>query len=329
MNKIIMLIITSFLVVFLTACGGGSDSTPTTTSTTSTGKVIDNEVGNLIYECYPSLKFGTTDAQGDFSCDTGDTVSFFIKSMKIAELDTADFVTLSMMFPGSETSVINSARFFQTVDEDKNASNGIFIDNDLAIRFVAANIPFDSVNFEALAQQVLGVTLIPAIQAIEHYNETLVKYGFEPEVFNSLIPVVDDKPLIHTISLASSLKTNETLTGSITLSDEDGLSNTNIKIEVQNVDDANNTVYTGEMVDNGTNGVYVISINLSANSIPAGNYALTAVVSPVEGGSNPQGDVTIFHSFTVTTPDPVVVPPTPQETCEAGGGFWDGTECFN
>ena len=95
MNKIIMLIITEFLVVTFTACGsgGGSDSpSSSNTITTKTGQFMDSAVEGLIYECKPTNgsvgSSGTTNELGEYSCGDGDSVSFYISNIFLAAVNS-------------------------------------------------------------------------------------------------------------------------------------------------------------------------------------------------------------------------------------------------
>lgn len=126
----------------------------------------------------------------------------------------------------------------------------------------------------------------------------------EDNVSYSLQVVIQDRAndslLTYTINIVTSIDSNETLNGSIVLTDSDGLSANTIAFDLLDLNDSNLSVYSGTMTDVGSDGNFTFSIDLPANSISASNYVfVTTAISPVIGGENPQSDVVITHDLQV------------------------------
>ena len=72
-------ILISISIALLTACGGGGGGgAGTSTPVTHSGQFVDAPTKGLIYTASPSGLAGTTDASGNFTFRTNDTVSFKI-----------------------------------------------------------------------------------------------------------------------------------------------------------------------------------------------------------------------------------------------------------
>ena len=317
-----------FTTLFVSACGGGggSDSTPVTNITVDTttpvlsdiGRTFSSFVGDSVTTrsltaiddidgSVPVTKTGTVDSNtiGSYSVvhsakDSSNNSSSATDTYNILKVpnnaptvtddnisivlleyatSTTDLLTNVSDTDGDNLTVVSVIQ----LDGNTTLPTGYSLtDGNLTINATTINVA-DGVNLN----YDLNITITDGDANVSYIVNSTIQDG------------LNDKPLTYTIDLPSTLDANETLTGSITLSDDDGLSNTNITIELQDVDNSNNVVYTGEMVDSKNNGAYEISIDLTANSIPNGNYALVAIVSPVIGGDNPQGDVTISHSIKV------------------------------
>lgn len=115
----------------------------------------------------------------------------------------------------------------------------------------------------------------------------------------------NDGLLTFTLDIATTIDSNETLVGSIVLVDSDGLSSNSYSFELLDLNDSNNSVYTGTMDDVGSDGNYTFSIDLSAQGVGSSHYSFkTSAISPVIGGESPQSDVIITHDFEVLNAAP-------------------------
>ncbi|QDL53165.1 cyanophycinase [Rhodoferax aquaticus] len=115
----------------VTACGGGGGGNTTTTSTSAlTGQFIDAAVGNVDYETSSGLR-GTTDANGNFRYNPGDTVTFRIGGLTLGSGPASGTVTPLDMVAGAtsvnDPEVIKLLQVLQTLDDDNDPSNGITI----------------------------------------------------------------------------------------------------------------------------------------------------------------------------------------------------------
>lgn len=131
----------------------------------------------------------------------------------------------------------------------------------------------------------------------------------------------NDSLLTYTINIVTSIDSNETLNGSIVLTDNDGLSANTIAFDLLDLNDSNLSVYSGTMTDVQSDGNFTFSIDLLANSISASNYAfVTTAISPVIGGENPQSDVVITHNIQVISTPTITMA---DQTVFDGGGNVD------
>lgn len=107
-------------VVFLTiSCGRGSGSA------TQTCVFKDIVVSGLGYSTVPGGLFGTTNALGEFHYKKGDTVTFFIGNIEIGSVMVKNNLALCDLVSGAtdieDPAMVNTVRFFQSLDVDPNA----------------------------------------------------------------------------------------------------------------------------------------------------------------------------------------------------------------
>ncbi|MFT7405608.1 amidase family protein [Zhongshania sp.] len=182
------------LSVFLTACGGGSTSSSSSQDgnnsdfgPATTGQFIDSPIKGIFYSVDPSATAGAslsqTDAAGNFDYLEGQTVSFFLGSLKLGAALGGPFITLDDLL-GSGNAVTNLARVLLTLDEDGDPDNGItlsplVIDKALAFNLSLTEFDVDPANFEAsnastFAQNANGDNraLITATEADSHLEKT-------------------------------------------------------------------------------------------------------------------------------------------------------------
>ncbi len=93
-----------------------------------TGYLVDSPVENLGYRT--ATHSGRTDAQGKYLYEEGETVTFFICDLEFPPVPATGYITPFDMAGTTDitnSTVINIATFLQTLDQDGNADNGIFI----------------------------------------------------------------------------------------------------------------------------------------------------------------------------------------------------------
>lgn len=128
-----------FLLVTLAACGGGGSGTPSV----SQGKFIDAAVEGITYTS--GTLTGLTDAQGNFSYQSGQPVTFSIGGIVLGTVSGSAIVTPVQLVSGATNQtnsvVTNIVQFLLTIDDDGVASNGIKITP--AIQTAATNLSVD------------------------------------------------------------------------------------------------------------------------------------------------------------------------------------------
>ena len=111
----------------LAGCGGGSSGGGGGGST-ATGVFLDSAVEGLGYVSGDSA--GLTNAEGEFVYEVGKAVRFTVGDIVIGEALGQRLMTPITLVNGGDTdhpTVLNIARFLQSIDEDDNVSNGILI----------------------------------------------------------------------------------------------------------------------------------------------------------------------------------------------------------
>ena len=128
-------------IAAIASSGGSSSSTPTaTTSSSSTGYFVDSAVGGVDYYIDGVLK-GQTAADGSFSYNEGNTITFKVGSVTVGSIEAADVNPDGTIMPQDlvagltradtdDATVLNIAQLLQTLDADGDASNGIQILKD-------------------------------------------------------------------------------------------------------------------------------------------------------------------------------------------------------
>jgi len=182
---------TSFFTVFLlvsvsalSGCsGGGGDplNTRTPGEGTPQGVFVDSPVEGLHF--LSATQSGTTDSNGAFLYQEGETVSFYVGDILLGSTLGAETVTPLDLVSGAvddtDPQVTNILRFLQGLDDDGNPGNGIRISEGFRSALVGQSLDFstDTLSFESafntLAASVLGGrTLVSTSQARMHFRRT-------------------------------------------------------------------------------------------------------------------------------------------------------------
>jgi len=190
-NKLLSSLVVS---VMLSACGGGGGDSAAQTSevelpetilpaepATFTGVFIDSAVEGLNYKT--ETQEGTTNENGEFIYQLGETVTFSIGGISFPPVDVQSTITPLDVFNTEDLThegVVNMLRLLQTLDEDGIPENGIKI-IDLA-HTLAENITinFTDESFSSLIDVALALysgvnnSLISEASAIQHFTDTLM-----------------------------------------------------------------------------------------------------------------------------------------------------------
>tara|TARA_R110001583_G_scaffold53742_1_gene165370 strand:+ start:1289 stop:2203 length:915 start_codon:yes stop_codon:yes gene_type:complete len=178
-------LLATFPVLLLTACGGSdsSDNMSTTNNDTNpqfSGYFIDGAVENINFTT--ATQSGKTDAQGKFTFQQDEDITFSIGNIRFPSISAATTLTPLNLFSTEDInnlSVVNALRLLQSLDDDGDVSNGITIPPQAHLLATALNVDFSSTDFETQVSDLLansgavGTTLISADQAISHFQSTL------------------------------------------------------------------------------------------------------------------------------------------------------------
>lgn len=171
------------LSTVLVACGGGGGGTPTTT--TATGQFKDSNTAGVTYES--GGESGVTDANGTFTYEVGNTITFSIGDLTLGTTDGKTVITPLDLFAGSSTNSVevqNMVRLLMMLDEDGDPSNGINI--TAAVQAAAANwsqIDFSSTDLSTEVASIIadaiaadgGTHILPdASDAQSHIESTVL-----------------------------------------------------------------------------------------------------------------------------------------------------------
>ena len=122
------------LGLYLSACGGGDDAiVPVAPDVpklplvgSATGVLTDAPVQGVAFTTSSGV-VGTTDAQGQYTYNPGDTVSFKLGALALGSVPAAPLVTPLELAAGSADKLQNLLVLLQSLDDDGNAANGIKI----------------------------------------------------------------------------------------------------------------------------------------------------------------------------------------------------------
>ncbi len=168
---LLMAVIASMMLI-LTGCGGGGGGS----TQSGVGAFVDSAVEGLRYEC-SSGAAGITDTNGEFSCPTNDTVSFYLGSYFLGSSTFKGTISPYDLYPYDEEAAINVAQLLQTVDEDDDPDNGITIPSDFSALDDVPTAPDDG-DFDTDIGSELG-GLVSAEDAENHLKETVSAFSFK------------------------------------------------------------------------------------------------------------------------------------------------------
>jgi cell division septation protein DedD len=218
MNKLLKLSAIAYSVLMLNSCGV-LDSTSEDLQNAKTGVFLDSEVSGLTYKCSSGTS-GVTNEDGEFTCEDGDKVAFYLDKNFLATVDMQDVVTPHTLFPDNDDAAINLAQILQTLDKNNDPKDGITIDEKILTSL--DNIDIKSTSFDEDVQIKLGndVVLVPDITATEHLNETLKSHKLqeikEPTTVVVTTPTVTTTPTTTTTTTTTTATTNGPLTSPYT-----------------------------------------------------------------------------------------------------------------
>jgi len=232
MKKI--LLHTSLSVLAATMITGCFNHEEIVTDTSVTKIFTDTVVENLEYTCLDGSARKLTNAAGEFTCNVGETVRFFVGDIELGAI-TASTSTPTEVSPYTlstdNTVAVNIAQLLQSLDPTGTADGVITIDENLSSNFDGSTITVDSPTFDTDANTTLGGTLVPESDAEDHLIHNA------PDITP---PVV-------------------TLEGNATVSIREGSTYTDAGATAEDTKDGPLTASTSDTVDTNTIGTYTIT----------------------------------------------------------------------
>lgn len=179
-------------VIAFSGCGGGSSSSE---PTSITGQFLDSAVQGLNYSC-SSGSNGTTSANGEFTCDTGDTVTFSINGYEIGSVQAGTVITPKNLYPNDSAKATDVAQLLQTLDSDGNPNNGITIDaqSQAYQALDSAQVALGQTDFDSAMASYIGIGLVDEATANAHMELTVqnVENGAGTVNGNSVVVVMNN-----------------------------------------------------------------------------------------------------------------------------------------
>ncbi len=173
--------------LILSACGGGSSTIasnpPAQQAAVQTGVFLDSAVAGVDYTTDSDPTPRQTNAEGQFYYKAGETVTFKLGGVLLGRAKGADIVSLADLDnQGADAPrAKNTAQLLQTLDDDRDPTNGIVIREVVRQRF--ANIKCDladSTQLAALFEQQLAdlkLSLTDPRYAQAHLEDSLSLIG--------------------------------------------------------------------------------------------------------------------------------------------------------
>jgi len=121
MRKFTLISLSLSAMLALIGCGSSSSSS----SETGTGYYVDSPVEGVDYSC--GNQNGKTSDSGKFIFEKGKGCTFSLAGVKLRETSSSQLTDGGKVFEDNE----NVARFLQSLDNDGNPDNGIFIHDNV------------------------------------------------------------------------------------------------------------------------------------------------------------------------------------------------------
>jgi hypothetical protein len=198
--KVMIPIFIVAVMIGLIGCGGsgggdGGGLNSASVSGVQDGVFVDSPVQGLHYET--NTQSGTTDANGKFFYMEGETVTFSMGDLVLGEAMAAPVMTPIDMVPDAtdEThpTVTNMIRFMQTLDEDNNLDNGIFLPPYVMEELQGRQIDFnmDPVEFESDVDVQMFMDILRAMYASYADRMMVNEEDAQLHMRNTMMGIVD------------------------------------------------------------------------------------------------------------------------------------------
>jgi len=203
-----VLFLSSIASIFIIGCGSSDSTTEQPALSNIEGQLIDGYIQNVDYSCNDG-SFSVTGIDGKFQC-TSLPVSFSLGGLKLGEISAMPFD--NHIFPQdllhvarndiNNTNVLALAIFLQSLDQDANVSNGIYMSDEIKSAFSSS----EDFNASKIADyaSTANVALISEASARAHLLESMGRIEEEfgimtQELFNTLSYMGNEERLAYDI----------------------------------------------------------------------------------------------------------------------------------
>jgi Fibronectin type III domain len=170
------------MTLTLMACGGGGGSSPAGGSAAVTGKFVDATVAGLGYKCGTSATLNTTNASGQFTCPSDQSVSFYVGDILLGLVSTPQGIVTPLDLVGSGASpsnirVANTVRFLMSLSTTDPASGTITLDAAAVAAAAGKSVDFAAITTAALDTMITtlrpSATVYTEAQATTHLQSSI------------------------------------------------------------------------------------------------------------------------------------------------------------
>lgn len=303
--------------ISIVGCGGSG-----TVSTTVTKSFVDAPVAGLTYVCSSDLN-GTTNTNGEFTCNIGDSVEFFIGKYSLGTLSEVTATALPVspytIYPDDVEAAIDVAQLLQTIDDPNDDGVITITENYSALDNVTVKPGDNGFDTDVDLTNALGSALEdPEVAQANIYSDATAEllagktvYTTLPDddmIFGVKLTFNDDLTKVTWKNLMSGKSGTETITvndGTITIN----IPNDPNKI-ISNVTlDANAATYYLATIDGTPCKLYFNETTFTQNTVTmmdvdvvyyaqlanTGNYGYK-VTGNISGALNPQDNITYYFA---------------------------------
>jgi hypothetical protein len=179
MNKIISASLVLGAAWSLVGCGGGGDLK------TVTKVIVDDPIVGLGYKCSSSDEMKKTNAEGEFTCNVGDSVTFYIGKYEIGSAETSsgsvDTMRIADLGVDGDAAVTDIRQVLQTINDQ--SGDGVIVIPEGFSDLDDLNTTPGSAGFEAAVELELDEELIDEATANKNADEAYQKYLLAGKTF--------------------------------------------------------------------------------------------------------------------------------------------------
>jgi uncharacterized protein YjgD (DUF1641 family) len=279
-----------------------------------TGQFIDDPVQGLGYSCSSGLT-GTTNSNGEYTCQQGDTVTFSLGGRTLGSVTAqTTVITPYSLFPTNTKAGLNVARLLQSIDADNNSSNGIIvIDSNFTL---PSQTDFSSAGFETTLESALSIQLVNAVDAQTQLHSGIASAG---GTIPTGVTVLTDNTNTGSGTSSggssgggTSVVSDTTAPSTPTLtSTPNSTKNSSVSVEVNGEANATVWVNSSQAGSLASNGKATISLDSSGDD---GSKSFAITLKDSSGNSSNALTISITKDTTAPTTPTLTTTPTTTQT---------------